>query len=126
MASLDHIILRVNDLDASVAFYTQVLGFTVEGTDGPFTLVRGGPSLMLQLAAWGTPGLEHYAFAVSRDEFDGIFARIKALGLAYGPTFSTVGTNTGPGREHGAQGAAPTLYFNDPNQHLLEIRSYEA
>jgi hypothetical protein len=33
--------------------------------------------------------------------------------------------NTGPGEESGARGLAPTLYFNDPNNHLLEIRTYE-
>jgi hypothetical protein len=27
-------------------------------------------------------------------------------------------------REAGARGDAPTLYFNDPSKHLLEIRSY--
>jgi catechol 2,3-dioxygenase-like lactoylglutathione lyase family enzyme len=124
MAAIDHIILKVNDLQASVAFYTEVLGFVAEGTDGPFTLVRVGPECQLQLAPWGTPGFEHFAFAVSRTEFEQIFARIKAAGIAYGPTFDSVGTKTGPGDEPGARGRAPTLYFNDPNKHLVEIRSY--
>jgi catechol 2,3-dioxygenase-like lactoylglutathione lyase family enzyme len=66
MATLDRIIMKVNDLDASVAFYTGVLGFTAEGTDGPFTVLRVGPDFLIQLAPWGTPGFEHYAFAVSR------------------------------------------------------------
>ena len=125
MASVDHIILKVNDLEASVAFYTTVLGFKEEGTDGPFTVVRVGPDCQLQLAPWGTAGFEHYAFAVSRTEFDQIFGRIKLAGIAYGPTFDSVGTNAGPGEESGARGRAPTLYFNDPNKHLLEIRSYD-
>jgi len=124
MATLDHLILKVNDLDASVAFYTAILGFAVEGTDGPFTIVRVGPDSQLQLAPWGTPGFEHFAFAVSQSEFDAIFERIRAAGIAYGPAFDAVGTNVGPGRESGARGAAPTLYFNDPNKHLLEIRAY--
>ena len=126
MPTLDHLIVKVNDIDASVAFYSGILGFEAEGRDGPFTVMRVGPECQLQLAPWGTPGLEHYAFAVSRREFDHIFARIKAAGIAYGPTFSTVGSNTGPGAETGARGLAPTLYFNDPNQHLLEIRTYES
>jgi len=126
MATLDHIILKVNDLAASVAFYTQVLGFTLQGQDGPFTVLRAGPECQLQLAPWGTPGFEHYAFAVSSEEFGQIFARIKAAGMAHGPTFDSVGTNTGPGEESGAHGPAPTLYFNDPNQHLLEIRAYRS
>jgi catechol 2,3-dioxygenase-like lactoylglutathione lyase family enzyme len=125
MATIDHIILKVNDLEASVAFYTGVLGFSEEGQDGPFTVLKAGPDLQLQLAPWGTPGFEHYAFAVSKIEFEAIFARIKAAKLAYGPTFDAVGQNTGPGEESGARGLAPTLYFNDPNKHLLEIRTYE-
>ncbi len=124
MATLDHIILKVNDLEASVAFYAGVLGFEVEGTDGPFTNLRVDPHFLIQLAPWGTPGLEHYAFSVSAAEFDRIFARLREAGIAYGPTFHAVGTNTGPGEESGARGLAPTLYFNDPNKHLLEIRSY--
>ena len=124
MATLDHLILKVNNLDASILFYTTVLGFTLEGRDGPFTVIRVGPDCQLQLAPWGTPGFEHYAFAVSQDEFDTIFARIKAAGIGFGPTFDSVGSNTDPGEEAGARGLAPTLYFNDPNQHLLEIRTY--
>ena len=124
MAAIDHIIVKVNDLDASVAFYTAVLGFANEGTDGPFTVLRIGPNCQLQLAAWGTPGYEHYAFSVSQTEFQQIFSRIKDAGIAYGPTFDSVGTNAGPGEECGARGCAPTLYFNDPSKHLLEIRSY--
>jgi catechol 2,3-dioxygenase-like lactoylglutathione lyase family enzyme len=74
---------------------------------------------------YGTAGSEHYAFAVSGDEFDAIFGRLKAAGIAYGPSFNAVGTNTGPGAESGVRDSAPTLYFFDPNRHLLEIRSYE-
>jgi catechol 2,3-dioxygenase-like lactoylglutathione lyase family enzyme len=125
MATLDHIILKVNDLEASVAFYTGVLGFTEEGTDGPFTVLRVGPDFVIQLAPWGTPGFEHYAFVVSKVDFEAIFRRIKAADIAYGPTYDAVGVNTGPGQESGARGVAPTLYFNDPNKHLLEIRTYE-
>ncbi len=125
MAALDHIILKVNDLDASVAFYTEVMGFTLDGVDGPFTVLKCGPDFLLQLAPWGTPGLEHYAFSVSKREFQDIFERIKSRGIAFGPTFDSVGLNTSPGQESGARGIAPTLYFNDPNKHLLEIRTYE-
>jgi len=125
MAELDHIILKVNDLQASVEFYTSLLGFENVGTDGPFTVIRTGPDFQLQLAPWGTEGFEHYAFSVTRSEFDSIFGRIKERRLDYGPTFDSVGTNTGPGTESGAKGDAPTVYFNDPNKHLIEIRTYE-
>lgn len=125
MATFDHIILRVNDLAASVAFYAGVLGFTAAGTDGPFTVIKVGPDCQIQLAPWGTAGGEHYAFCVTRDEFGQIFGRLKVAGIPFGPTFDSVGSNAGPGNEAGARGMAPTLYFNDPNGHLLEIRFYD-
>ncbi|WP_395405688.1 VOC family protein [Pseudoduganella sp. UC29_106] len=125
MAVIDHLILKVNDLASSVRFYTEILGFALEGVDGPFTVIRVGPECQLQLAPWGTAGMEHYAFAVSGTEFDAIRARLEAAGIGYGPTFDSVGSNKGIGEETGARGPAPTLYFNDPNNHLLEIRTYE-
>jgi catechol 2,3-dioxygenase-like lactoylglutathione lyase family enzyme len=125
MAVLDHLIIKVNDLEASVQFYSDILGFTPKGVDGPFAVMGVSEQLQLQFAPWGTEGFEHYAFAVSRQDFDRIFSRIREAGLDYGPSFDSVGSNTGPGVEAGARGDAPTLYFNDPNKHLLEIRTYD-
>ncbi|MDY0747725.1 VOC family protein [Paucibacter sp. R3-3] len=124
MAQLDHIIVKVNDLQASVEFYGGLMGFACEGTDGPSTIMRVGQDCLLQLAPWGTSGFEHYAFAVSAAEFEQIVGRIKAANRDHGPTFDTVGVNTSLGNERGARGEAPTLYFNDPNKHLIEIRTY--
>ncbi|HZS44748.1 MAG TPA: VOC family protein [Blastocatellia bacterium] len=124
MATIDHLILNVNDITASVGFYVDILGFKLEGKDGPFTVIRVSDDFTLQLAPWGTGGNEHYAFALSRDDFDKVFATIKAKGIPYGDSFDSVGTNTGPGSESGAKGFAPTLYMNDPNKHLIEIRTY--
>ena len=126
MTTLDHIILKVNDQEESVDFYTKIMGFKNCGTDGPFTVIRISDSFQMQLAPWGTPGFEHYAFAVSESEFNEIFDRVKKAGIEYGPTFDSVGDNIGPGIEVGARGKAPTLYFNDPNKHLIEIRTYDS
>ncbi len=125
MTCLDHLILKVNELDASVEFYTKIMGFKMEGEDGPFTVIRVSPEFQIQLAPWGTSGMEHYAFSVARAEFDAIFHRVQAAGIEYGESFHSVGTNTGPGKESGAMGDAPTIYFNDPSKHLIEIRTYE-
>jgi catechol 2,3-dioxygenase-like lactoylglutathione lyase family enzyme len=124
MADLDHIILKVKDVGESAAFYADVLGFRNDGIDGPFTVIRLNEASVLLLAPWGGSGSEHLAFAVSREEFDGIFGRIKSRGLDHGPGPTEVGANTGPGIELGARGEAPSLYFRDPNGHLLEIRTY--
>lgn len=125
MATIDHLILNVNDIPASVDFYVNVLGFRLEGEDGPFTVIRVSEECTLQMAPWGTKGNEHYAFALSRADFDNAFARIREKGIPYGDSFHSVGKNVGPGNETGAKGAAPTVYVNDPNKHLIEIRTYE-
>ncbi|HEY8079386.1 MAG TPA: VOC family protein [Labilithrix sp.] len=124
MARIDHVILKVNDLAASLAFYVEVLGFQNEGKDGPFTVVRVDEDFVLQLAPYGTQGNEHYAYAMPRADFDAAFARIKERGIPYGDAFNRVGTNEGPGEENGARGAGPTLYMFDPSHHLVEIRTY--
>jgi catechol 2,3-dioxygenase-like lactoylglutathione lyase family enzyme len=125
MAVIDHVILKVNDAKASAAFYVDVLGFEDAGPDGPFTVIRVGDGCQLQLAPWGTSGGDHLAFALAPDEFQRVFARIKERGIPYGDSFHRVGNNEGPGREIGARGLGPTVYFFDPNKHLLEIRTYE-
>jgi|SRR6185503_5211680 len=125
MTTIDHLIVNVNEVDASVEFYVNVLGFKHEGQDGPFTVLRVSQDFILLLAPWGTGGNEHFAFALSRVEFDRAFAAVKEKGIPYGDSFHSVGTNTGPGVESGAKGLAPTLYMNDPNKHLIEIRTYE-
>jgi len=125
MATIDHLILNVNDISSSVDFYVNVLGFQLEGKDGPFTVIRVSADFTLQLAPWGTKGNEHYAFALSRADFDDVFARMKEKGIPYGDSFHSVGNNNGPGCESGAKGMAPTIYMNDPNKHLIEIRTYD-
>ena len=125
MTTIDHLILNVNEVDASVEFYVNVLGFKLEGQDGPFTVLRVSDDFILLLAPWGTGGNEHLAFALSRVEFDRAFGAVKEKGIPYGDSFHSVGTNTGPGIESGAKGLGPTLYMNDPNKHLIEIRTYE-
>ena len=122
---LDHLILRVNDREESVRFYSEVLGLGYEGIVQPFSVIRVAPDCTLQLAPWGTDGGEHLAFAMPRADFDAVFQRIREGGFEYGDSFRAVGNGKGPGVESGARGPGASLYCFDPNQHLIEIRHYE-
>ena len=124
-ARLDHLILRVNDLPASIDFYTRILGMTYDGERPPFSVIRVTDSLTLQLAPWGTPGGQHLAFAMARSEFDEVFKRVRETGIEYGDSFHSVGNRQGPGDEEGARGPGKALYLFDPSKHLIEIRYYE-
>jgi len=123
-AELDHLILAVNDPQASVDFYTRILGFTYEGEQPPFSTVRVTPGFILQLAPWGTKGGEHLAFALDRTAFEQVFDRLRAAGIVYGDAFDAVGNMRGPGTAAGARGASHSVYFFDPSQHLIEITYY--
>jgi catechol 2,3-dioxygenase-like lactoylglutathione lyase family enzyme len=125
MIELDHLILAVSDRAKSIEFYGRVLGFAREADDGPFSILRVSPGFVILLAQWGTKGGEHLAFSMTKPEFDAAFARIKSAVVPYGDQFDQVGNMKGPGDERGARGLGKSLYFFDPDKHLIEIRYYE-
>jgi catechol 2,3-dioxygenase-like lactoylglutathione lyase family enzyme len=122
---LDHLILGVNDIEESSRFYTEILGLADEGTREPFTVFRVTSEFTIQLAPWGTKGGDHLAFAMPRSEFEKVFRRVREGGIEFGDSFHSVGNMKGPGQEDGARGPGASLYFFDPNKHLIEIRHYE-
>lgn len=123
--TLDHIIVTVNDIEETLAFWSKVLGFKSEGQSGPFAVMRISPDLTFQLAPWGTQGGSHFAFALPKAEFEAVFQSLKDNAIPYGDSFHSVGNQLGPGEEDGARGVGKAVYFFDPNKHLLEIRTYE-
>ena len=123
-AQLDHLILMVNDPRVSTEFYTRILGFADDGERPPFRVLRVAPGFVIQLAPWGTKGGEHLAFAMSRDEVDAVLGRVREAGIPYGDAFDAVGNMRGPGDADGAGGATRSLYFFDPNGHLIEVLYY--
>jgi catechol 2,3-dioxygenase-like lactoylglutathione lyase family enzyme len=126
--NLDHLILNVNDVEQSVRFYVEVMGFADEGSSEPFRVIRVSPDFLLLLGPWPTEGGEHLAFAMPRAEFDQVFRRVRERGLPYGDVFNAVGNMQGPALESrpgGAHGRATSVYFHDPNEHMIEIRHYE-
>jgi len=124
-ARLDHLILPVNDVPASVEFYEDVLGFGCEGERPPFTVLRVAPDLTLQLAPWRTGGGMHLAFALVRAEFDAAFARVREAGIPFGDSFHAADDGRGPGDEDGARGPGKAVYLFDPSRHLIELRHYD-
>jgi catechol 2,3-dioxygenase-like lactoylglutathione lyase family enzyme len=119
---LDHIILPVNDKARSLAFYTKVLGFTEE----PYALLRVTPDFVIQVMQRGTEGGEHLAFSMSKSEFDRTLARVKEAAIPFGDNFDRVGNMKGPGRASGSSPRGSSIYFLDPDKHMLEIMHYEA
>lgn len=121
---LNHTIVPAHDNEASARFYAQLFSFEYTGPLGHFAPVRiNSQSLTLDFDTHTDFHPQHYAFKVDEAEFDEIFARVKARGLAYG---------SGPGSPEDGEinhwNGGRGVYFRDPNGHLLELltRDYTA
>ena len=107
MVTLDHLILKVNDRDASVRFYTEVMGFGTRARTGRSRSSASARTPPSSSRRWGTEGGEHLAFALSPEEFEATFERVRAAGVPFGDSYHDVGNMRGPGEEIGAHGRGP-------------------
>ncbi|MEW1902865.1 MULTISPECIES: VOC family protein [unclassified Streptomyces] len=119
-----HVGINVTDLERSLAFYAEVLGFEVlgrgaEGERGHAFLGRDG---RLVITLWqqaegaydsGRPGLHHLAFEA--ESVDHVRAAEAAL-TARGATFAYEGLVA-----HREGAAAGGIFFHDPDGTRLEI-----
>jgi catechol 2,3-dioxygenase-like lactoylglutathione lyase family enzyme len=116
---LDHTIVPARDKTAAAQFFAELFGLEVTPGHGYFTQVRVNDALTLDFCddpdVGGGFG-HHYAFHVSDAEFDAIFGRVKAKGIAYG-SGPDDHTNARIYHRRGGRG----LYFEDPSGHLLEV-----
>lgn len=114
---LNHTIVAAHDKHASARFLADILGLKVSPEWGPFAPVEipNGVTLdYIDTADAITP--QHYAFLVSEDDFDTIFARVQEAGLTYwADPF-----HRRPGEINRNDGGRGT-YFDDPDGHNLEI-----
>ncbi|GAA2446840.1 VOC family protein [Streptomyces glaucus] len=114
---LNHTIVAARDKKASAQFLADILGLEAGPPYGPFVPVEipGGVTLDY-LDTDGEITSQHYAFLVSEDDFDAIFARIREAGLTYwaDPYHRRAGEIN---HNDGGRG----VYFEDPNGHNLEI-----
>jgi len=113
---LDHTIVPAKDKVASAEFFAKIMGLKYEGAMGHFAPVRLNESLTMDFDNRDEFESHHYAFKVSEEAFDEIFARVKAEGLAYGSDPYTQ-DNMEINHRQGGRG----FYFQDPNGHSLEL-----
>ncbi|WP_210577030.1 VOC family protein [Streptomyces sp. GESEQ-4] len=114
---LNHTIVAAHDKKASARFLADILGLDVGPQYGPFIPVEIPNGVTLDyMDTSGEITPQHYAFLVSEDDFDTIFARIQNAGL----THWADPHHTRPGEINHNDGGRGT-YFDDPNGHNLEI-----
>lgn len=118
--TLNHTIVPARNKEASAEFFARIFGVPYEGIIfGHFAVVRVNDTLTLDFADRESVESHHYAFHVSDEEFDGIFARVKDAGITYG---SEPGKWDDMQLNHRRGGRG--FYFRDPNGHSLELLTH--
>lgn len=124
---IDHVVLRVADIDAMLRFYVDVLGCALEKVQSGIGLyqLRAGASLIDLVpvsgklgsqggAAPGAEGrnLDHFCLAVAPFDGEAILAHLHAHGFKAGPVES----------RYGAEGDGPSIYVRDPEGNVVELK----
>jgi catechol 2,3-dioxygenase-like lactoylglutathione lyase family enzyme len=127
ISGIDHIVLNVGDVERSLDFYQRHLGLTAERVDAwrrgdvRFPSVRISDSTIIDLVAaprpqgGDRPNLAHFCVVTESADMQ---AEADAL------TAAGVHVEEGPRVRSGARGDALSIYFRDPDDNLIEVRSY--
>jgi len=125
--NIDHVVLRVRDVEAMVRFYGEVLGCTVEKVQAAFglTQLRAGACLIDLVdvageigrqggAAPGREGrnMDHFCLRVEPFDAAAIAAHLQGHGIEAGPVE----------RRYGAEGTGPSIYLQDPEGNTVELK----
>jgi glyoxylase I family protein len=123
---IDHVVIRVADLDSITRFYCDVLGCSLEKEQRDIGLIqlRAGRSLidLLKVGAKidrpdsGTPGegrnMDHLCLRVEGFDGEALKAHLQERGVRTGEL----------GVRYGADGFGPSLYLFDPEGNMVELK----
>ena len=124
---IDHVVLRVRDLDRMLGFYRDVLGCTVERRKDDIGLVqlRAGRSLVdlvpvdgkLGRAGGAAPGregrnMDHLCFRIESFDEASLVEHLEGRGVKPGRVSS----------RYGAEGDGPSMYIEDPEGNTIELK----
>lgn len=124
---IDHLVLRVRDIEAMIRFYGEVLGCAVHRRDEKIQLVqlRAGRGLIdlipvdseIGRAGGGPPcregrNLDHFCLRVDPWDADAIQAHLRAHGVTPGEV----------AQRFGAEGQGPSIYLTDPEGNMVELK----
>lgn len=126
ITALDHVVLRVRDMDVSTAFYVDVLGCRVERERPDLGMVhlRAGASLVDLVEVNGPIGgtepvdqargnVAHFCLAIAPFDEAAIVSHLQRHGVS---VLRPVGMR------YGAGGQGPTLYLHDPDGNEVELK----
>ncbi len=129
ITEMDHIVLRVKDVEESLRFYTQVLGMPAERVEqwrageirfpsarlNADTIIDFFASDQQPIAKDGVRNQDHYCMVIEPTDMEELKAKFEALGVEI---------QAGPGKRWGSHGDGISLYIYDPDDNVVELRHY--
>ena len=124
---IDHVVLRVRDLERAIAFYRDVLGCTMEREQPAIGLwqLRAGRSLIDLVPVDGERGrIGGAPPGVEGRNVDHICLRVDPWDeTAIRADLGTHGITPEPSKPRfGADGAGPSFYLTDPDGNTIELK----
>jgi catechol 2,3-dioxygenase-like lactoylglutathione lyase family enzyme len=118
VTGLDHVVLRVADIDRAIAFYEAVLGLHVERRLSEIGLVqlRAGAA-MIDLVPKAEDedmgsNMDHFAVRIEHMDVAALTAHLKRHGIDAGEVR----------RRYGAEGYGSSIYITDPDGNTVELK----
>ena len=129
ITEMDHIVLRVKDVETSLKFYTETLGLKPERIEEwragkiRFPSARINADTIIDLFASdqepidkdGVKNQDHYCMVIEKTDMEELKSKFEAMG---------VGIQAGPGQRWGSHGDGTSLYIYDPDDNVVELRHY--
>lgn len=123
---LDHVVLRVADINRARTFYEQVLGCTLERELPEFglyqmragrqliDLVPVGSKLGGELPVAEPHNLDHFCLTISPFDDAALRSHLDQFGITASET----------GERYGAGGYGPSIYIEDPDGNTIELKQF--
>ena len=119
----DHLVLKVADVERSLAFYSGPLGLEPVNVEQwragqvPFPSARVSPTTIIDLVARsrgesGEPNMDHFCLVVDPLDWQAVIDS------------GTLTVLEGPVSRSGARGTAQSVYVRDPDGNTIELRWY--
>lgn len=130
IVGMDHIVIRVKDVEGAIGFYTGVLGLEPHRVEEwrkgelPFPCARVNADTLIDLKPWtedepvgdGRRNLDHYCLVMEPTDMDALSKHLRSQGVTV--------ISDAPGQRSGARGTATSIYIQDPEGNQIELRHY--
>ncbi len=117
---IDHVVIRVKNLDGMIAFYRDVFGCKLERGPGEGRLaqLRAGLSLLDLVSVddhsgtHAAPNMDHVCFQIDPWDAAAIQAQLRLHDVEFGDIED----------RYGASGMGPSIYLKDPEGNMVELK----